>query len=149
MTPTDPLTALSRSELLQALSSCRPQMALFTERLVRVPTENPPGRHYRDCVDVIAAEVSALGLEPQIVEIPAPDDHGERRYALLASLGAGDRTLYFHGHYDVVPASVERNSPSAQAASHSTWFPLPTPALIDQHACRRRWVQVTPESVET
>ncbi len=107
MTPLDDCTALPRDTLLNALSSCRPQMASFTERLVRVPTENPPGRHYRDCVDVIAAEVSALGLEPQIVEIPAPDDHGERRYALLASLGAGDRTLYFHGHYDVVPASVD------------------------------------------
>lgn len=80
-------------------------MAAFTERLVCVPTENPPGRHYRECLDLIAAEVSALGLDSRIIDIPSPGV--EARFALVASYGTGDRTLYFHGHYDVVPASIE------------------------------------------
>ena len=94
-------------ELLDVLSSCRQDMAALTERLVRVPTENPPGRHYRECVDLLATAISALGFEPRLVEIPPPPGDGERRYALLASHGGGSRTLYFHGHYDVVPASTE------------------------------------------
>lgn len=89
----------------------------FTAALVSVPTENPPGNHYRECAQLIARKLKALGLPVEIIEVPprylnrgrsggaAPT---EPRYCILSSLGEGKRTLYFHGHYDVVPAADPR-----------------------------------------
>jgi acetylornithine deacetylase/succinyl-diaminopimelate desuccinylase family protein len=36
--------------------------------------------------------------------VEAPGFAGNPRYNLLSFVGEGERTLYFHGHYDVVPA---------------------------------------------
>jgi len=78
-------------------------MAALLSELVSVPTENPPGRSYSECITLLEQRLVQLGLachrlecEGQAVEAEAP--------ALCASLGRGERVLYFHGHYDVVPA---------------------------------------------
>jgi acetylornithine deacetylase/succinyl-diaminopimelate desuccinylase family protein len=89
----------------------------FTAALVAVPTENPPGRFYRDCARLIARKLEALGLPAEMIRVPSRYLAGERgqsantvepRWCVLSSLGEGRRTLYFHGHYDVVPASAPR-----------------------------------------
>ncbi len=72
--------------------------------LVAAPTENPPARSYRACVDLLASAVSALGFEHRRLEIPSPAD--APREALSAWTGPPGPTLYFHGHYDVVPAQA-------------------------------------------
>lgn len=80
----------------------------FTKALIEFPTENPPGAYYRACVDLLAHKLGELGLEYTLIEAPAPSStHSstEPGYCLLSSYGAGEKTLYFHGHYDVVPAS--------------------------------------------
>jgi succinyl-diaminopimelate desuccinylase len=66
----------------------------LTQRLVAIPSENPPGNHYEECVQILLDELDRLGFD------------GVRREGacVLASVGAGSRTLYFSGHYDVVPA---------------------------------------------
>jgi acetylornithine deacetylase/succinyl-diaminopimelate desuccinylase family protein len=88
----------------RALLARREEMADLIGDLVRIPTENPPGRHYRPLVDLLAGRMAALDLTPEI--IPIPVDHGdEPRYALTAAHGAGTRTIVFHGHYDVVPSA--------------------------------------------
>jgi acetylornithine deacetylase/succinyl-diaminopimelate desuccinylase-like protein len=69
--------------------------------LVAIPTENPPGRAYDDCVERIVAVLDALGLEREIVETGEP---GTPRRALVASTEGHGPLLYLHGHYDVVPA---------------------------------------------
>jgi acetylornithine deacetylase/succinyl-diaminopimelate desuccinylase family protein len=66
----------------------------LTRRLVAIPSENPPGNHYAECVALLEAELETLGLRPRRLT----DE------ILEASVGEGDRPLYFHGHYDVVPA---------------------------------------------
>ena len=66
----------------------------LTRRLVAIDTENPPGNHYAECVALLEAELERLDLKPRrITDV-----------ILEASVGEGDRPLYFHGHYDVVPA---------------------------------------------
>lgn len=70
-------------------------MNRFTEVLVAIGSENPPGLEYRACRDCIADELRRGGLEPQIF--------GE---SVQAFTGATGPTVYFHGHYDVVPAST-------------------------------------------
>ncbi|MFQ5792178.1 MAG: ArgE/DapE family deacylase [Acidobacteriota bacterium] len=95
--------------ILNVVSSYSERIVRFTEKLVRVPTENPPGVGYQDCVDVIGAELDELGLEYHIHRISGNDgedagDEHHPRFWIESYFGSGDETLYFHGHYDVVPA---------------------------------------------
>ena len=110
--------------IVDAVSSHQEEMADFTRELVSIPTENPPGAAYRECMSAVEQRLQALGLECTVLEVPTSDreassypelsvgrplrrrhNSGYPRYCLLSFHGSGDRTLYFHGHYDVVPAS--------------------------------------------
>ena len=66
----------------------------LTQRLIAVPSENPPGNHYEKCIEILINELNRLGF----------DDVRREGACVLASVGSGLRTLYFSGHYDVVPA---------------------------------------------
>jgi succinyl-diaminopimelate desuccinylase len=92
------------------------EMAVLLAELVRVPTENPPGRNYRVCADLLEKKLCQAGLtcEPHVspASFASADASDETAVSLTASFGSGTRTLYFHGHYDVVPAqSAEQFRP--------------------------------------
>jgi len=92
--------------ILDAVREVRSEMGEFTKTLVAIPTENPPGRDYRACVDAIAAKLSEMGLPSRIEEIPgtargsvpadaeAADVHP--RYWLRSTYGEGSRALFCH-----------------------------------------------------
>jgi succinyl-diaminopimelate desuccinylase len=82
------------SPLLQAVSSHRQAMLELTQQLVTIPTENPPGNAYAQAIELLCHKLAVLGFT---------DTHTEGE-CVLSSVGEGDRTLYFSGHYDVVPA---------------------------------------------
>ncbi|HZS53580.1 MAG TPA: M20/M25/M40 family metallo-hydrolase [Bryobacteraceae bacterium] len=84
--PIDPQRLLSR------LSESA--MVDLTVRLITIASENPPGNHYEECVSVLSDELNGLGF----------DEVRREGACVLASAGNGSRTLYFSGHYDVVPA---------------------------------------------
>ena len=94
-------------ELLEAVDKLQPAMVDFTRELVSIPTENPPGSEYARCAKVIARKLKEIGLEPRVVEVPAPKPGDRPGYCVTACHGEGERVLHFHGHYDVVPHSVE------------------------------------------
>jgi succinyl-diaminopimelate desuccinylase len=73
----------------------------FARDLVAIPTENPPGAAYDECVQRICAELDSLAIEYDVVET---GDEETRRQAILATVGESGPLLYLHGHYDVVPA---------------------------------------------
>ena len=73
------------------------EMAVLLAELVAIPTENPPGKNYRPCVDLLEARLRQAGLDCRRL---GPNTDAE---TLFASYGTYERTLYFHGHYDVVP----------------------------------------------
>ncbi len=80
----------------------------LTTRLVAVPSENPPGNHYEECVRILLDELTRLAF----------DDIRREGSCVLASVGAGKRTLYFSGHYDVVPAQCrEQFQPRVEGAN--------------------------------
>ena len=80
----------------------------FTKRLVAIPSENPPGSRYEECIGVLLEELTSLGF----------DDVRREGACVLASAGNGSRTLYFSGHYDVVPAqSQEQFQPHVEGAN--------------------------------
>jgi succinyl-diaminopimelate desuccinylase len=71
-------------------------MVDLTKRLIAIPSENPPGNHYEECARTLSEELDRLGF----------DDVRREGECVLASAGTGTRTLYFSGHYDVVPAQT-------------------------------------------
>ncbi len=79
---------------MDGLLQQREAMIEFTRELVAIPTENPPGNHYGRAVEAICRRLDMLGFRDTRVE-------GE---CVLSFAGEGPRTLYFSGHYDVVPA---------------------------------------------
>src|SRR5215469_1773255 len=81
------------------------EMAALLAELVAVPTENPPGRHYREFVELFEKRASQVGLKFDRIN-PISQEHGadDIPLCLCATYGGGERSLYFHGHYDVVPA---------------------------------------------
>ncbi len=91
-----------RLALEQALNVHKESLLTFGRDLITIASENPPGNHYRDCMDRIRAELDHLGFTYRVVEVPGYSDRP--RYNVLSFHGDGQRTLYFHGHYDVVPA---------------------------------------------
>ena len=73
----------------------------FARDLVAIPTENPPGASYGECVQRICVELDSLEIEYELVET---GDEDTSRQAILATVGESGPLLYLHGHYDVVPA---------------------------------------------
>ena len=80
------------SRLRQRISE--PAMLDLTQRLIAIPSENPPGNQYEECARVLSDELDRIGFA----------EVRREGACVLASAGTGPRTLYFSGHYDVVPA---------------------------------------------
>jgi succinyl-diaminopimelate desuccinylase len=78
------------------------EMAELLIRLVACETENPPGRGLAACADVLHEEMHRLGLNPEILEI-GPAGTLEDPRIVRGTVGDGERLVYFHGHFDVVP----------------------------------------------
>ena len=81
--------------LIRSIESNHFAIVELTRRLVSLPTENPPGNHYPQAVELISSCLQQLGLHPE-----------RQEDCLLCFVGEGDPTLYFSGHYDVVPAQT-------------------------------------------
>ncbi len=79
------------------------EMAALVEELVAVDTENPPGRSLGRCGRILRDAMEGLGLAPELIEV-APAGELEEPCVVRGSAGEGTRRLYFHGHFDVVPA---------------------------------------------
>jgi succinyl-diaminopimelate desuccinylase len=78
-------------------------MAGLLDALVRVPTENPPGRELGRCALVLRDALERLGFSPELIELP-PTGSLEGPAVVRGSVGSGAQLLYYHGHFDVVPA---------------------------------------------
>ena len=100
--------------ILSWLHGRQEEMAAFLTELVAIPTENPPGTGYAACADLLERRIRELNLDCERFEpVGLELENGQPTVSLLGSLGSGERSLYFHGHYDVVPAqSVEQFQPT-------------------------------------
>jgi succinyl-diaminopimelate desuccinylase len=95
-------------QLDASVRELRDEMIDFTSELVAVASENPPGSAYADCVRVITSRLRSLGLPcERLAYVPQRGVRDESGAAIVLShLGSGKRTLYFSGHYDVVPVTT-------------------------------------------
>jgi succinyl-diaminopimelate desuccinylase len=95
--------------LLAWLEPREDEMAALLAELVGVPTENPPGRNYQTCASLLERKLCDAGLTSEKHLFPAPGgmpDASGNATTLVSTFGSGQPTLYFHGHYDVVPAQA-------------------------------------------
>jgi acetylornithine deacetylase/succinyl-diaminopimelate desuccinylase-like protein len=79
------------------------EMAGLLEELVAVDTENPPGRGLGACGALLRDAIVRLGASADLVEL-APSGDLEDPCIVRGVVGEGSPTVYFHGHFDVVPA---------------------------------------------
>jgi len=93
--------------ILSWLEQREDEIAALLADLVAIPTENPPGKHYRPCVDLLEAHLREVGLDcERLGPSVSRQDAQYSPESLLATYGDGERAFYFHGHYDVVPAQT-------------------------------------------
>lgn len=103
---------MNLGEIGQYLDLHEPQMTAFLQKLVQIPTVNPPGDGFLDCADFLATKLQSIGCEVDIHRVPDsrtrevfPDYVNCPRANVLARLDVGaPRTLHFNAHFDVVPA---------------------------------------------
>ncbi len=100
-----------KTQILDAIKQYKAEILEFTKALIAVATENPPGTLYKTCVEIITKKLTEIGLDYEIIEVPNYSSASKNgrfpRYCILSFYGPGEKTLYLHGHYDVVPASNE------------------------------------------
>ncbi len=97
------LTRPRGAEVQAWLDGRAEEMATLLEALVRIPTENPPGRELARCAGVLRDAMERLGFSPELIEL-APTGTLEGPAIVRGGVGSGDALIYYHGHFDVVPA---------------------------------------------
>lgn len=94
---------MSEENVLEAVDSRREELVDFTQRILKIPSENPPGTE-KAVAEAIrdVAEQYDLGK----VEMPARDEDRPSVVITMEGSGAGKRLLY-NGHTDVVLVSED------------------------------------------
>jgi succinyl-diaminopimelate desuccinylase len=99
------------TDIEAAVAELGDDLVALLQRLIRLPTVNPPGDGYEDFCTAFRQTLDELGYATEILRVPAerldalaPHAGGRPRPNLLATLanGAGP-TVHLNGHYDVVP----------------------------------------------
>ena len=85
------------------------------QRLVALPTVNPPGEHYDGITRLLTDELTAVGLQTRRYNIPTAllrrslprEQWSFPRFNVLGKLRrpGATKTVHFNAHYDVVPVS--------------------------------------------
>src|SRR3954453_5578445 len=78
-------------------------MATVLEALVRIPTENPPGRELGRCARVLGDAMERLDFSPELIEL-APTGDLEGPAIVRGAVGGGTQLVYYHGPFGVVRA---------------------------------------------
>jgi succinyl-diaminopimelate desuccinylase len=92
--------------LLAEVAARRGALVALTQGLVRIPTLNPPGRHYRELVDWLAARLETHGWEVELIRAEGAPGDSDRwpRWNLVARIAGASpgECVHFNGHHDVV-----------------------------------------------
>jgi len=97
-----------RARLLDEAEKARGELVELTRALVRIPTVNPPGEHYRDAAELLGGELAARGYTIAYHEAEGRPEHtrAHPRVNVLGRLGDTRPCVHLNGHLDVVPASA-------------------------------------------
>jgi succinyl-diaminopimelate desuccinylase len=88
-----------RDAILRLLRRRQDEMSAMLEDLVAIPTENPPGKNYRACVDLLEKQLRQAGLTCERIAYEHSLNGSDQAECVVATYGSGPRALYLHGHY--------------------------------------------------
>jgi len=98
----------------QRVRKLQSQLVAFLKKFLEIPTVNPPGARYGDCIGLLEKKLRGLGLETKVYRVPKAEQERLNpgyaeypRYNIVARWDTGaKKTLHYSGHYDVVPATL-------------------------------------------
>lgn len=99
-----------RSRVISTVDEMKNDLTKFLQDLIRIPTENPPGRHFTKCANLLQNKLSESGLKVRRIEVPKAklQELGltlPRITPLARWVGTvGRPVLQVNGHYDVKSA---------------------------------------------
>jgi succinyl-diaminopimelate desuccinylase len=92
--------------LLDAVARRREALVALTQDLIRIPSVNPPGRHYREVCDLLAHRLRPQGFVTDLIRAEgAPGDSDRYPRWNLVAQRQGTRPgecVHFNSHLDVV-----------------------------------------------
>ena len=107
-------------------------LVALLQRLVRIPTVNPPGDHYDVITALLTRELRGAGLQARRIPIPrsvarcgtVPEWRTHPRYNVIGYRETGaPKTLHFNAHFDVVPAGGRwRHGSPFEPAVENGWI---------------------------
>lgn len=105
-----------KKDVLKIIENQRNEAIDMLCQLIEVPTVNPPGKAYEECISYLK---DILSIDCKVIRVPeerltelAPLGEELPRPSLVGSWGNGGGGLHIHGHYDVVnPIKTEQLKP--------------------------------------
>jgi succinyl-diaminopimelate desuccinylase len=95
-----------KDRLRDEIDARRDDLVQLTQDLIRIPTVNPPGDHYREICDYVDRRLSKHGYATELLRAEgAPgDSDGHPRWNIVGRRDGGARgeTVHFNSHHDVV-----------------------------------------------
>ena len=92
--------------VLAEVADRRDEVIALTQGLVRIPTLNPPGRHYRDLCDWLGERLRGTGWDVQLIRATGAKGDTDRfpRWNLVARREGArpGECVHFNSHHDVV-----------------------------------------------
>ncbi len=97
----------SIDKLLALIEQKQDELVSLTQSLVQIPTINPPGDYYADCVELLNSRLLMRGFETEIIRAEGtPGDTKRYPRMNLIARKEGSRPgpcVHFNSHIDVVP----------------------------------------------
>jgi len=101
LNPSKKIVLKERAKLKEKIKEYRQQIIDMVCGLVAIPTINPPGESYSECMDYLSSKLKEWEIEHRLISVSGGK---YPRFSIVGACGEGKGGLHFHGHYDVVPA---------------------------------------------
>src|SRR5579872_2780778 len=100
------MTHPAEDALLAAIDDREGDIVELARALIRIPSVNPPGEHYRDCAELIGERLKPRGFQVEYMRAEGVPGDSDRypRWNVIARRegGSAGPCVHFNGHIDVV-----------------------------------------------
>ena len=96
---------MDQSKFRQRVEDKREELISLTQDLIMIPTVNPPGEFYSDCVEYLNKRFKSKGFNTQIIRATGTPGDTDRypRQNIVANISNGEGPcVHFNSHIDVV-----------------------------------------------
>ena len=96
---------MNNQTLIKTIKDKEDELISLTQDLIRIPTVNPPGEFYSDCVEYLNKRFKIKGFETQIIRAkgtPGDTDQYPRQNIIAHISNGTGPCVHFNSHIDVV-----------------------------------------------